>query len=154
MSESTEVVKKGPAFPAFSFIRRLFIGSGGEISSAKFEFLMVITSLIVMLLISIIPIFILITLSFFKAQFAVNPKFVGLMNFFFILKNDPAFWNSIQKSFVYTGGTVTISFVVAMAVALSLNHKGIKLVTLYRTMTLLPWAMPIIVSASFIPNSA
>ena len=147
MSDSTEVVKKGSSSPSFNFILRMFTRSSGEMSAGKFEFLMVIPSVIVMVLISIIPIFVLIILSFFKAQFAMSPKYVGLMNFFFILKQDPAFWNSIQKSFIYTFGTVSVSFVIAMSVALALNHKAIRFVTFFRTMTLLPWAMPIIVSA-------
>lgn len=121
-----------------------------EIKQATFNFLLTFPSLIITVLVSVIPILILIAISFYS----IKPKmgrlaveFLGFENYAFLLSGqDPDFWPSLGRSFLYMSSSVFFSFSVGLIVALALNTK-IRLVSFFRAITLLPWAMPIVVSA-------
>lgn len=101
----------------------------------------VISSIIVVLLLVVIwPVVQVVGLSFFKLKLGANPKPIGLANYSRIAR-DPKFWSYLWNSVIYTLGSLSISFLLSMAVALCLNRTE-KLKGIYRAMILLPWAIP------------
>ena len=71
--------------------------------------------------------------------------FVGLKNFQLTFQ-DSLFWADLGRSFIYTGGSILIFFPVGFAVALSL-HKIDRFETLFRGISLMPWAIPPVTAA-------
>ncbi len=121
-----------------------------EIRQSTFNFLLTLPSLVIIVLVSVIPIVILIVISFYS----IKPKmgtlalqFIGFENYTFLFSGlDPDFWPSMGRSFLYMSSSVLCSFLIGLIVALALNMK-IRFVAFFRAITLLPWAMPIVVSA-------
>src|SRR5947209_904277 len=77
-----------------------------------------------------------------------NGVFIGLYNYR-LIKDDPAFWDSVRVTGLYTGGAVLAEFLLGLAIALLLNRKmrGLGLV---RTLMLLPMVMtPVIVALTW-----
>jgi multiple sugar transport system permease protein len=72
-------------------------------------------------------------------------RFVGFGNFVRIA-NDSRFWLALSKSAIYMGSSTLISFTIGLSVALSLNNIK-KVAGIFRSITLLPWTIPLIVSA-------
>jgi multiple sugar transport system permease protein len=101
----------------------------------------VISSIIVVLLLVVVwPVVQVVGMSFFKMKLGANSKPVGLANYARIAR-DPKFWFYLRNSAIYTLGSLSISFVLSMAVALCLN-RIVRLRSIYRAMILLPWAIP------------
>jgi multiple sugar transport system permease protein len=101
----------------------------------------VISSIIVVLLLVVIwPVAQVVGMSFFKIKLGADPKPIGLANYSRIAR-DPKFWYYLWNSVIYTLGSLSISFLISMAVALGLN-KIEKFKGIYRAMILLPWAIP------------
>jgi multiple sugar transport system permease protein len=121
-----------------------------EMKASTFSFLLTLPSLIGIVLVSVIPIIILIVISFYSIKPRAGglvTEFIGLENYKFLYSGmDPDFWPALGRSFVYMSSSVFISFIIGLAVALVLNTK-IRFVAFFRGITLLPWAMPIVVSA-------
>lgn len=121
-----------------------------EIRQSTFNFLLTLPSLVIIVLVSVVPIVILIVISFYS----IKPKmgtlalqFIGFENYKFLFSGlDPDFWPSMGRSFLYMSSSVLCSFLIGLIVALALNMK-IRFVAFFRAITLLPWAMPIVVSA-------
>lgn len=101
-------------------------------------------------LVSVIPILILIIISFYDIEPRAGTlaiEFIGLDNYKFLLSGmDPDFWPSLRRSTIYMSSSVIVSFMIGLIVALVLNAK-IRFVAFFRGITLLPWAMPLVVSA-------
>jgi len=74
-----------------------------------------------------------------------TPKFVGLENYAEMLSR-PDFWSAVTRSAIYTIGASMAAFVLGLAVALLLNER-FPLRRLFRTAFMLPWALPLVVSA-------
>lgn len=66
--------------------------------------------------------------------------FIGFQNYVDAL-GDERFSNSLIKTLIFTGGSVTIEFVVGLGLALLL-HQPFKGRGLARACTLIPWALP------------
>jgi arabinogalactan oligomer/maltooligosaccharide transport system permease protein len=74
-----------------------------------------------------------------------NHAFVGLEQFRLVL-SEPVFWVTLGKSLVWT--VVNVSFHVAIGVLLAMLLSGpVRGRTLFRTLLILPWAMPQYISA-------
>ena len=121
-----------------------------EMRAATFNFLLTLPSLVIIVLVSVIPILILIAISLYSIKpkmGTLDVQFIGLENYTFLFRGmDPDFWPSLGRSFLYMSSSVFFSFTLGLIVALALNTK-IRFVTFFRAITLLPWAMPIVVSA-------
>lgn len=77
-----------------------------------------------------------------------NGSFIGLDNFR-LIKDDPAFWDSVRVTGLFTGGAVLAEFVLGFAIALLLNGK-MRGLGLLRTLMLLPMVMtPVIVALTW-----
>lgn len=67
--------------------------------------------------------------------------FIGLANYRQMLFNDARFWHSIGNAIIYALGTVAITNVVALPMALALNRK-IHGLAIFRTIFYLPSVLP------------
>jgi len=72
-------------------------------------------------------------------------RFVGLDNFGFLLRDD-RFWNALYNTVYFTAVSVSLELVLGLAIAILLDRtfKGKGLV---RSIILIPWAIPTVVSA-------
>lgn len=121
-----------------------------EMKASTFNFMLTLPSIVAIVLVSVIPIAILIAISLYNIKpraGALAVEFIGLANYRFLFGgSDPAFWPSLGRSFLYMSSSIFFSFLIGLTVALVLNTK-IRFVAFFRGITLLPWAMPIVVSA-------
>jgi multiple sugar transport system permease protein len=69
---------------------------------------------------------------------------VGLQNYDALL-HDPRFWAAAKNALVFTGGSVAIKLTLGLLIALILN-EALPLRNLWRSIILLPYAMPTLVS--------
>ena len=69
---------------------------------------------------------------------------IGLNNYSALL-HDQAFWLSVKNTFVFTAGSVVTKLIIGTIVALILN-EAIPLRGIWRSIVLLPYAMPTLVS--------
>ncbi|MFK4265311.1 carbohydrate ABC transporter permease [Streptomyces milbemycinicus] len=70
--------------------------------------------------------------------------FVGLDNFTAILK-DPIFWDRLVWTVTWTAACVALTFAIGLGLAVILNRRFAGR-TLYRSLLILPWAVPAFVS--------
>ncbi len=76
-------------------------------------------------------------------------QYVGLENYSWALLNEPAFWNSVQVTAVYTLLTVALTTLLALGLALLLAPGG-RLRSAIQTLLILPFAMsPALIGVSF-----
>ncbi len=70
---------------------------------------------------------------------------VGLSNYLYLVE-DPAWWQAVKNTFVFTVISVSIETVLGVAIALALNahFRGRGLL---RAAVLIPWAIPTVISA-------
>ncbi len=84
-------------------------------------------------------------LSFHKKLLgAQDAPWIGLANYG-VLLHDPKFWGSVKNVFIFTGGSVAIKLVLGTLIALILN-EALPWRGLWRSIVLLPYAMPTLVS--------
>jgi len=61
-------------------------------------------------------------LSFCQYDVVTAPRFIGLRNYVYLLKSDPAFWASVKVTLVFTAVQLPLSLAAALGVALLLNQ--------------------------------
>lgn len=61
-------------------------------------------------------------LSFCQYDVVSAPRFIGLRNYLYLLKSDPAFWASVKVTLVFTVVQLPLSLAAALGVALLLNQ--------------------------------
>jgi multiple sugar transport system permease protein len=84
-------------------------------------------------------------LSFHKKLLgAQDAPWIGLKNYTSLL-HDQAFWQSVKNTMVFTGGSIGAKLIIGLTVALILN-EALPLRALWRSIVLLPYAMPTLVS--------
>lgn len=84
-------------------------------------------------------------LSFHRKLMGVPAApFIGLGNYASLFAN-PDYWTAVQNVFVYTVGAVALKLVIGMAVAVIINER-LPLRGLVRSLVLLPWAIPALVT--------
>ncbi|MBA8879708.1 trehalose/maltose transport system permease protein [Phyllobacterium myrsinacearum] len=84
----------------------------------------------------------------FTNAFLDNPSeysFVGLENFVTVVE-DPVFWGAVKNTMIFTVLSVSFETVLGFAIALLL-HRAFAGRGLVRAAILVPWAMPMVVSA-------
>lgn len=115
-----------------------------KISDAKFGFLLSFPALILVFLLIIYPLFHLLHISFLRYD-NYNPViFWGLNNFRFIFVDD-VFWKSLENTFVYCTAVTGLTLFTGLIMAHSLNRL-IRGSTFFRTLFILPWALPLVIS--------
>jgi multiple sugar transport system permease protein len=96
---------------------------------------------------SVFPLLQGIYLGFTDSQAGLNQvtRFTGLQNYADLLGND-LFWASFRIGLIWAVSVTALQFVSAMGLALLLN-ADLRLRWLARTLSLVPWAMPPVVTA-------
>lgn len=84
-------------------------------------------------------------LSFTKFSVIQAPEFVGVDNYTYLLKHDPAFWPSVKVTLVYAVFSIPMNLIIALGISLLMNSK-IKFIGIYRTIYYLPSILPAIAS--------
>lgn len=113
-----------------------------------FPYCLMLPATLLMILIIFYPLFTGIRLSFYNAplsQIRKSIEWVGLKNYVSILSN-PNFWQSFKITVYYTLVSSIGSFLIGLALASLMNSrfKGRKIA---RTLVMIPWAVPHVVTA-------
>ena len=109
--------------------------------------LLLIPCSLVLLGISIYPVFSSIYMSFRNEHLLrKDSTFVGFANYVRLL-HDKEFWGSVSFTFIYTFSVVAIAYVVGLALALALN-RNIRGKRFFRAVFLLPWVIPPVIAVT------
>src|SRR5437879_827572 len=76
---------------------------------------------------------------------AEDAPWIGLQNYATLLA-DATFWQAVKNTFVFTVGSIGTKLAIGLAIALILN-EALPLRGLWRSIVMLPYAMPTLVSA-------
>jgi len=106
---------------------------------------MILPSLLIVVVIAFFPILYGIVLSLTDSTVTAFGSFVGLENYVEMFQ-DPDFRVSLYNTVIFTVASVTLEFVIGLAIALAVNRafRGRGLV---RAAILVPWAFPTVISA-------
>lgn len=74
-------------------------------------------------------------------------NFVGLQNFVELLTEDIFFWKAMRQTLLYAAGSVVVSQLTALLMALLLNVKGIGGKAVFRTILYIPSVVPAVASS-------
>lgn len=103
--------------------------------------LTILPALGLFMFVNVLPILWAISGSFYDINsFKPEWTFVGIDNYV-TLVNDPKFWASLSRSFVFAAGSVAVQMVVGIGVALLLN-RSFKFDKLARAIGLIPYLIP------------
>ena len=95
------------------------------------------------------PLFLTLYESFFNRNL-LKPnapiKFVGLDNFVWLFTESETFWRAFINSVILTAGTLSLTIIIGILIAVTLNRRIIGRNVL-RSITILPYAVPTIVAA-------
>lgn len=135
------------------------------IAQDGFPYLVSLPALVVIVFIVIVPITTAILLSFTGMDPKHQSKFgwVGLQNYSMIAKGEgmagSVFWNILGWTLIWTVVATTLAIVIGFFLAILANNDRVKGKTFFRTVYLLPWAVPAFItimffSIMFSPNGA
>jgi multiple sugar transport system permease protein len=96
-------------------------------------------AIVLVVLVSIYPVFDAIALSLYATKYAEKVRFVGLQNYVELLR-DPTIWKAGANSLVYTLGSLFVVIPFSLAVALLLNQPS-RIQGILRTIAILPWVI-------------
>jgi ABC-type sugar transport system permease subunit len=115
---------------------------------ARYAWLLIAPSLIVILGVTLWPILSTLYLSFFNAPTGINQvrTFVGLENYLAMLR-DQTFWETIGRTLYFTAISVTLELVLGLAIAQLIHSKPFGWQFL-RFSLIIPWAVPTIVNGA------
>lgn len=110
------------------------------------DHLFMVPALIALIGVTLYPVLYVLWLSLHRRLLIFDiSKFVGLENYRF-LWHDQRFWNAFRNTVYFTGVSVTLELLLGLSIALLLN-RTFKGKGLMRTIVLIPWAIPTVVSA-------
>jgi len=115
-----------------------------RISNEKFGILCSIPGLIALLALIFYPVVYVIIVSFLRYNNITPIRFTGLKNYIWLFLSAD-FYISWKISTIYSLGSTGFTFILALLLAHSL-HKITKGKTLFRTLAILSWAVPLILS--------
>jgi multiple sugar transport system permease protein len=131
----TQAAVNGPAKPG----RNWFASD-----TAKF-WLMMSPAILGFLAFSAGPMLTSLYLSFTKYDVVSPPQWIGISNYVYLLRHDPAFWPSVKVTAIYASFSVPLSLFFALLIAMTLNQR-IVLRNLFRTIFFLPALLPAVAS--------
>lgn len=109
-------------------------------------------ALVTICVLSIVPIIYTIYISFtnFNQTHFVSYQFVGIQNYKALLSpSDPLsalFLPTLVWTLIYAVCTTGFSYLIGLSLAVLLNNKNMREATLYRTLLIIPWAVPTLIS--------
>ncbi|WBW96251.1 carbohydrate ABC transporter permease [Oceanirhabdus sp. W0125-5] len=117
-----------------------------KIKKKYVPYLFLLPSALFMILVFLYPLCLTFKYSFFKmSMLNPNSEFVGLKNFSYLFTNSD-FSRSAGRTLMWTICSVSIKLSIGLLLALLLSKK-IRGIKIYRTLLLIPWAMPHAVSS-------
>lgn len=120
-----------------------------------FPYLISTPALLVIIFIVMVPIITAILISFTNMDPQHQNKFewIGLNNYLTIAKGQgiagKAFWHIFAWTIIWTLGASTLAIVLGFVFALMVNNERIKAKKVFRTVYLLPWAIPAFITIMF-----
>lgn len=117
-----------------------------KISDEWYGRILSLPGIILIFLLILLPVIFLIGLTFLRYNFVSPIAFVGFKNFSTIF-SDRLLTHSLKTTGIYTLGVTSLSLVFALTIAYGLHRLGQRrLSTLYRTLAILPFAIPLVLS--------
>jgi len=115
---------------------------------ARYAWLLIAPSLVVILGVTLWPILSTLILSFYNAPTGLNQvrTFVGFGNYLAMLR-DQTFWETISRTLYFTAISVTLELVLGLAIAQLIHSKPFGWQFL-RFSLIIPWAVPTIVNGA------
>lgn len=135
--------------------KKSWIETKSDILEKGFPYLISLPSLIVITFIVIVPIATSVLLSFTNMDPQNQAKFnwIGFSNYLDIIKGNglagSVFWNILGWTLVWTVVATTLSIIVGFGLALLVNNERVKFKKFFRTIFLLPWAVPAFITIMF-----
>lgn len=120
-----------------------------KIGNPTLGYIFILPAVLIVLVVRLYPMLygIFMSLTNYNLTRQNKVEFVGLQNFIDLISNDNEFYSVIAFSFIYTICVVGISYILGMLMALLVN-KDIKFRGFFRTLLLIPWAIPPVVGAT------
>ena len=117
------------------------------LSERRLAAVMVSPSLLLIALVAAYPIGYAVWLSLneYSVRVAGLSRWAGLRNYENVL-SDPAFWDALKNTFIFTGASVALETGLGLAMALAM-HAAFRGKGLLRTVVLVPWAVLTVVTA-------
>ncbi|MDQ3811817.1 MAG: sugar ABC transporter permease [Chloroflexota bacterium] len=135
--------RAGTLLEALSHPRRR--GRGLAVDEAIFGYLLLAPAVALILVLVGVPFLRALWLSFHKKLLGVeDAPWIGLLNYTTLLA-DGVFWQSVKNTFVFTTGSIGCKLLIGLVLALILN-EALPLRGLWRSIVMLPYAMPTLVS--------
>jgi multiple sugar transport system permease protein len=120
--------------------------SNMKISDEWYGRLLSMPGIFLIFLLIVLPVIFLIGLAFLRYNFVTPVAFVGFKNFSNIF-SDRLLTHSLKITGIYTLGVTSLSLVFALTIAYGLHRLSQRrLSTLYRTLAILPFAVPLVLS--------
>lgn len=115
-----------------------------RLTDSQFGALLSLPGLLLLLLWVGVPLVIMTVVSFYRYDFVHPTKFSGFDNYIKLF-HDRVFWLAVKNTFIFSLGSTFITFLFGSTIAwfLSRIDRGS---TFFRTLMMLPWAVPLIVS--------
>lgn len=111
---------------------------------STFGFLLSLPGIIFLVAVLAFPLSFLLALSFLRFDFIHPVTFYGLRNYAEIV-NARVFWQSLKNTIVYSGGTTILTLLSGLLLAACASRIK-RASALFRTLLILPWAVPLVVS--------
>ncbi|MBI2486003.1 MAG: sugar ABC transporter permease [Deltaproteobacteria bacterium] len=112
----------------------------------KPHFFFLAPALLILAGVTLYPLFYVLWLSLHRRLIIFNiSKFVGLENYGFLLR-DERFWNALYNTVYFTGASVFLELTLGLGAAVLLN-RAFKGKGIMRSIILIPWVIPTVVSA-------
>jgi multiple sugar transport system permease protein len=112
---------------------------------AQFGYLLLMPAALLIVILVGVPFLRALWLSFHKKLLGAEAApWIGLGNYSALI-SDATFWQAVKNTFIFTTGSIGAKLVLGLAIALVLN-EALPLRGLWRSIVMLPYAMPTLVS--------
>lgn len=111
---------------------------------STFGFLVALPGTLYILALVAFPLGLLFWLSFVRFDFYNPIVFVGLQNYFRVIE-DRVFWLALQNTIVYACGVSIVTMLLGILMAAAVSRMS-RFSAIFRTLIILPWAVPLVVS--------
>lgn len=112
---------------------------------ALFGYALLLPAALLMVVLVGVPFLRALWLSFHKKLLGAEAApWIGLQNYSTLIA-DPTFWQAVENTFIFTIGSIACKLVLGISIALILN-EALPLRNLWRSIVMLPYAMPTLVS--------
>ncbi len=120
-------------------------------SEQKWDLLLATPGLILILVFILLPLVMAFIMSLTNQRLVSGPnvptRFIGLANYARLLTDDPAFWEALSHTLVFTAVVVPTETVLGFFLAVLVNGKT-RRASLFRTIYFAPFVLPVVVVAA------